>query len=77
MMVSNLLPFVMQVVVFISEPLGYSDLYFNIGLIVLVPVLAFSGTVLDERVRARDGTPAIEIFQAMKYCFQTYRGSLR
>ena len=77
MMVSNLLQFVMQVVVFISEPLGYRDLYFNVGLVDLSPVLAFSGTVLGERVRARDGSPAMEIFRARKYCFQTNRGSLR
>ena len=39
--------------------------------------LPFFGTVFDERVRACDRSPDIEIFRTGKFCFQTNHGSLR
>ena len=62
MMVSNLFPFVMQFVVFKNELLGCRDLYFNLDLNIIASVFMFLGTVLDERVRARERSPNIDFF---------------
>ena len=68
MMVNSLFPCVMQVVDCYKESLWCKHLYFNIEFVVFASVMAFSGTILGEHVRARDRSPTIEFcFQARKY----------
>jgi 4-hydroxybenzoate polyprenyltransferase len=77
MMVSTFIPCVMQVVIFYKKFLGCKHLFFNMVFIALASVLAFSGTFLGERVRAREWSPIIGLFRARKCCFQTKRRSPR